>query len=209
MTPEFQNKSSFNWLVLRLIFLCRWPPRSEWLLTPHCPLVVHIVATGAPLLLIHTSTCGGDWNKSELLSGLWPPCNWILPCFTECNKAWHWIEGKYTQHLETNLGRHCSTTNRGRGYCLVSFTDTGAAIKGKTQELQPVRLLWGGEETLCRVSLMNYFTVKCMQLFQMISNSTAFNRALILVRFIGSYRKVDIKITAKFKQMRAKSEAPE
>ncbi len=29
----------------------------------------------------------GDWNKSELLSGPRPPCNWILPCFTECNKA--------------------------------------------------------------------------------------------------------------------------
>lgn len=57
--------------------------------SPHCSLPsggpqYEGWSTTSPHSHIHL---WADWNKSELLSGPRPPCNWILPCFTECNKA--------------------------------------------------------------------------------------------------------------------------
>ncbi len=131
---EFQNKvliSDRGWCFYLMsrtsaVACLSVPLTSSFWVPPHASLPsggpqCAERSTTSPHLHIHL---WADWNKSELLSGPRPPCNWILPCFTECNKAWHWMEGKYTQHLETNPGHACSTTNRGSGYCLVSFTDT-------------------------------------------------------------------------------------
>lgn len=45
-------------------------PPSECLLMPHCPLVVHSVVTGAPLLLIPISTCGVIETRVSSCQGL-------------------------------------------------------------------------------------------------------------------------------------------
>lgn len=97
MTPEFQNKvlltapSSYSYLTSRTSALaCLLVPLTTTFWVPtHASL-----PSGGPECGDWSATSPhphihlwGDWNKSELLSGSRPPCNWILPCFTECNKA--------------------------------------------------------------------------------------------------------------------------
>lgn len=81
VSPEFENKlptklskaDTLIWwarFLFQHIFPCYWPLPSECLLMPHCPLVVHSMVTGAPLLLIPISTCGVIETRVSSCQGL-------------------------------------------------------------------------------------------------------------------------------------------
>lgn len=84
--------------------LLRW---LQCLLTAHWPTVVPHLGSSQPVFHLCVCVCVIEPRLSPCQTPV--QCNWILPCFTESSKAWHWKQGKYTQHRETAQD---SKTNR-------------------------------------------------------------------------------------------------
>lgn len=112
MFPKYAS-FNFSFIFKAGLLLWLWPIATKFWVPPYASLPSSDPRCGRSSLSPHSHIhLRSDWNKTKLLSGPRPPCNWILPCFTECNKALYRVEGKYTEHLERNLGHDCPKTER-------------------------------------------------------------------------------------------------
>ncbi|KAI9547537.1 hypothetical protein NQZ68_017090 [Dissostichus eleginoides] len=82
------------------------PHASSCLLMPHCPLAVHSVVTGAPLLINPISTCGVIETRVSSCQGLGHHCTFCATLIGFKEAITLSLEGKWDYIVEAALRRH-------------------------------------------------------------------------------------------------------